>query len=70
MKINELLPAVQDAYDDLQAKSAVREDAAQALDAATKARQAAAENLTKLQDELSAILGQLVPASNPRFRQG
>lgn len=67
MKINDLLQKTQDAFDDVEAKAAVRDKTQAAYDAAVKAHVAAIDVLSGYQEQLNAIFGE---KKDPRVRQG
>lgn len=61
---SELLDQIQQALADVQAKDAIRLEAAQALDVATKSWQQAQATLAGYQADLNALLGPLLNAGS------
>jgi phage-related minor tail protein len=70
MDVIELLRATEAAYQEADAKLKAREAAAAAHDAAHQAYVVASDKLTALQQSLSAVIGKVAPAANPRVRIG
>ena len=70
MDVIALLREAQTAYEDVQARAAVRAEAAAAHEAAHQAYVTAADRLAALQTSLSAVFGKVMPEANPRVRIG
>ena len=70
MDVIELLRAVEAAYTDADAKAKVRDEAAAAHEKAHQAYVSASDKLKALQASLAAVIGKVMPESNPRVRIG
>lgn len=70
MDVIEVLKATSDAYTDVKAKAEARNEAAVAHEIAHQAYVEASNTLAGLQEQLRGMIGDIMPAANPRVRIG